>query len=105
MAVVDFQLVEPGEGYKQIWYNFSNHNQIVWQAADILTDSSAQSPALITEWNANSTLAVRYAHEQPDLATVAEIESSPDVLSVPTNAIKIVRTIRSQSWLFYKNGH
>lgn len=76
MAVVDFRLVEPGKEYKQSWYNFSYHNQIVWQAADILTDSSMQSSTLPTEWNANSMLAVRYAHEQTDLATVSEIEAS-----------------------------
>jgi hypothetical protein len=42
--------------------------------------------------------------ERTHLPTVAEIEASLDVLSIRTNAIKVVRvpgTLRSQVWLLH----
>ncbi|CEJ58023.1 hypothetical protein PMG11_06695 [Penicillium brasilianum] len=53
MAAVDFRLVGLGE----------DHN----------LDSSAESPALPTEWNANSTFAFRYAHPQSSMQYLLKV--------------------------------
>ena len=41
--------------------------------ADNMTDSSTETPALPTEWNANSTFAFRYAHAQSSMQYLLKV--------------------------------